>query len=57
MINYQILQFFFIDQQTPLHVATRNGRDYTVKCLVEKGADINIKDKTGVGVTILTLDE
>ena len=35
-------------QQTPLHVAASNGRDYTVEYLVRKGADMNIKDKKGV---------
>ena len=38
----------FSYQQTPLHVAARKGRDYTVECLVEKGAEKNIKDKKGV---------
>ena len=38
----------FSYQQTPLHVAASNGRDYTVECLVKKGAYINIKDKNGV---------
>ena len=50
-----IITTFFVTfyyQQTPLHVAARNGRDYTVECLVEKKADINIKDKTGVRETI-----
>ena len=49
----------FSYQQSPLHVAASNGRDYTVECLVRKGADINIKDKTGVlwgtGETVLLL--
>ena len=40
----------FSCQKTPLHVAASNGHDYTVKCLVKKKADINIKDKTGVRV-------
>ena len=35
-------------QQTPLHVAATKGHDYTVECLVKKGADKNIKDKKGV---------
>ena len=40
--------FVFSTQRTLLHVAASNGRDYTVGWLVEKGADINIKDKNGV---------
>jgi len=39
-------------QQTPLHLAASNCHDYTVECLVKKGADINIKDKTKVGENI-----
>ena len=39
-------------QQTPLHVAASNGRDYTVEYLVTKGADMNIKDKNGVSVKL-----
>ena len=38
----------FSCQQTPLHVAARKGRGYTVEHLVKKGADMNIKDKEGV---------
>ena len=42
----------FSYQQTPLHVAASKGRDYTVECLVKKGADMNIKDKKGVSVKL-----
>ena len=42
-------------QQTALHIAARKGRDYTVKCLVEQGANIIIRDKDGVGVTALAV--
>ena len=42
-------------QRTPLHLAASKSRDYTVEWLVEKGADINIKDKTGVHETILLI--
>ena len=42
----------FLNQWTPLHVAASKGRDYTVKYLVKKGADISIKDKAGVSITI-----
>ena len=39
-------------QHTPLHLAASQGRDYTVECLVKRGADMNIKDKTGVRVKV-----
>ena len=35
-------------QMTPLHCATREGKVGTVQILIEKGADINIKDNDGV---------
>ena len=38
-----------------MHVAASKGRDYTVKWLVKKGADMDIKDKTGVHETILLI--
>ena len=31
-----------------MHTAARGGHEYTVKTLVKKGADMNIKDKVGV---------
>ena len=45
----------FSYQRTPLHVAASKGRDYTVKCLVKKGADMDIKDNKGVCETILLM--
>ena len=45
----------FSYQQTPLHVAASKAHDYTVGCLVKKGADMNIKDKCGVRETILLM--
>ena len=53
--NYIAATLFFLYQQTPLHVAAREGHDYTAKCLFKKGADISIKDKDGVSVTILLM--
>ena len=47
--------FVVYTQRTLLHVAASNGRDYTVEWLVEKGADINIKDKTGVCETVFLM--
>ena len=35
---------YFFHQQTPLHFAAREGHTATVEYLVEKGADINIRD-------------
>ena len=40
----------FFGQQTPLHVAASKGCDYTVECLVQRKADISIKNKNGVSV-------
>ena len=34
-----------------MHIAVREGRDFTVKFFVEQGAHIHIKDKKGVSVT------
>ena len=41
---------FFIlpHQKTPLHIAAGRGHVDNVRCLVDKGADTNIKDKNGV---------
>ena len=33
---------------TPLHVAVEEGQDCTVEDLLDKGADIDSKDKEGV---------
>ena len=41
----------FLNQRTPLHIAVREGQEYTVKSLVDKGADISIKDNDGVSET------
>ena len=54
-VNLEWLSVSFSYQQTPLHVAASNGRDYTVERLVKKKADINIKDKNGVREIILLI--
>jgi len=46
--NTSLKSVTFSYQQTALHVAASKGHDYTVECLVKKGAAINIKDKKGV---------
>ena len=52
-----LLSCCFLYQWTPLHTAAARGHDYTVICLIKNGADINIKDKNGVSVTVfLTID-
>ena len=33
-----------------MHIAAKEGHDYTVECLVKKGAKINIEDKDGVSM-------
>ena len=50
--NTSLNRVTFSYQQTPLHVAASKGRDYTVECLVKKGAHMNIKDKKGVSVKL-----
>ena len=50
--NTSLKFVIFSSQQTPLHVAVSKGRDYMVEYLVEKGADMNIKDKNGVSVKL-----
>ena len=36
-----------------MHVATECHHDYTVECLVERGADINLKDECGVSASMV----
>ena len=42
------IQIFSPNQVTPLHRAAGEGKGGTVQLLVEKGADINVKDNDGV---------
>ena len=39
-----------LHQMTPLHVAVKKARTEVVKFLVDKEADINIKDGNGVNI-------
>ena len=39
---------FSLNQQTPLHLAAREGHMDTVEFLINNGADINIQDNNGV---------
>ena len=41
-----VLKFFY--QRTPLHVAVSEGQESTVKFLVDRKADLIIKDYRGV---------
>ena len=50
----QVGSFLSLHQQTPLHIAASKNYERTVECLVDEGADINIKDNTGVGVILYT---
>ena len=40
--------FSSLCQRTPLHIAAGKGYEYTLLCLIEQGADVNIKDNEGV---------
>ena len=41
---------FSLIQRTPLHIAAGGGYINTTEHLVKEGADINIKDNSGVSV-------
>ena len=52
-LNTRILYWFYLlYQRTPLHIAAKEGRFDTLKCLVGKGAQTNIKDKKGVSMIL-----
>ena len=41
---------------TPLHKAAREGKEGTVQLLIQKGADINVKDSCGVRESVRITD-
>ena len=53
MTNYYLKLISILYQWTPLHVVASKAHDYTVKGLVKKGANVNIRDTNGVGQTML----
>ena len=66
LISSEVCQFFkaylkfvflSLHQMTPLHVVTEKlrARFSIVKYLVDKGADINTKDDSGVSVIMSTI--
>ncbi|RZF43404.1 hypothetical protein LSTR_LSTR001665 [Laodelphax striatellus] len=46
-----------IDGRPPLHYAADYGQDHVIKYLVQKGADVNIKDKHGISVLLAAIWE
>lgn len=44
---------YYSNQKTPLHLAAVEGHVDTVKYLVNKGVDINIKDINGVSTPLV----
>ena len=58
MISDLALWCLSLHQMTPLHVVAEKGdRLDIVKYLLDKGADINIKDYNGVSKTILLIQQ
>ena len=53
--TYSLESVTFFYQWTALHVAASKDWNYTVECLVKKGADMDIKDKNGVCESILLM--
>ena len=53
-LHSQVDLFLSLHQQTPMHIAASKDYERTVKCLVNEGADINIKDNTGVSIILYT---
>ena len=45
-----MFRFFAPHQRTPLHFGAMEDKEGTVQLLIEKGADINVKDNDGVRV-------
>ena len=50
-----LLFSFSLRQETPLHVAAREGNMDAAQFLIRNGADVNIKDKDGVGRLVLLI--
>ena len=55
IVTALLISTFFVFphyQRTPLHFAARENYERTVECLVDKGADINIRDVAGVSTLV-----
>ena len=51
---FKICSLLSPHQDTPLHMAAQNGHTDTVKCLIDKGAVINVKNNYGVSLSLRT---
>ena len=51
-ISGSFMYFISLNQMTPLHVAVERARTEIVKYLVDRGADITIKDDNGVNIYV-----
>lgn len=47
MVCIGTFMVFILTDQTPLHVASGEGHDAVVQQLLDKGAEVNVKDKSG----------
>lgn len=54
---FKELNISFCPQESPLHIATRQGDLHTVRHLIDEGTDFNMRDDHGVRITIIWIDQ
>ena len=57
IVSYFMSYFISLHQMTPLHVAVERALTEIVKFLVDRGADITIKDYNGVNIYVCMYGE
>ena len=51
-MNIFYVSYFVQDGNTPLHIACRKGHNETAVALLDKGADIHVKDYVSISITL-----